>query len=128
MAAPTITPAIAGLMALSTAASVGGSVIAGKESAAAARDAAKEAAKGPIRGGTDRAGNQAEMEGFKFDPSAMEKLGANSIQQQNPVYGGSSGGSNPIDLNSLFKPQSFGQGYSVGQPQQPKFNNGFKGF
>lgn len=123
---PTITPAVAGLLALSSAATVGGSVIASKESAKAARDAAKEAAKGPIRGGTNRAGNKAEMSGFKFDQNAMEKLGANSIQQQNPVYGGTDPG-NPIDLNALFKPQQFGQGYSVGQ-KQPTFNNGYKGF
>lgn len=125
MAAPTITAATAAMLAASAAATGVGSAISAHESSNAQKAAALEAAKGPVRGGSKRAGNQDE---FSLDPDSLEKLGSNSLPLQRPVYGGNMGGDTgaPIDLNALFKPNQFGQGYSVGSPQQQQrfYNKG----
>ena len=85
-----------------------GSGIAASMEADATKDAAKMNQEGPVRGGSERAGNKGQV-GVMPDASVLEKLGQTSLPLRSPVYGGM-----PVDMNSLFKPQNFGAGFSRG--------------
>lgn len=80
----------------------------------AREDAAREAALGPIRGGTERAGNRGQL---SLAPSlgALEKIGQIAVPMRPPVYG-SAGGPNmpPVDMSKLFQPRQFGTGFQAG--------------
>lgn len=93
-----------------------GSGIAGAMSASAEKDAAKQAALGPIRGGTERAGNK---NGVTPDMATIARIGEASIPIKSPVYG------NPIDPNDLFSPKNFGAGFQRAAFKKPTFNRAF---
>ncbi len=106
MPAPTIAPAVAAALigaAGSTVAGIGSGMFE-KKKADQETAMQKEALRGPIRGGSERAGNAGD---FKVDDEVMAKLGQTAIPTKTPVYGS-------MDLEALFKPQSFGKGFSVG--------------
>lgn len=84
-------------------------------SAALSSNDAKEAAKGPVRGGTERAGNKGEMSSMMPDASTLEKLGQTALPIQSPVYG------NPIDMNQLYNPQKFGSGFTQNYKNTRRF-------
>ena len=108
LAAPisaSISPGAAGLLAGSALATGLGSAI----SANAEEAVAKEAALGPVRGGSTRAGNPSNIS-LKPDQSTLEKIGQVTLPVNPPAYG-----ANPVDLRELFKKQQFGQGYSPNQ-------------
>jgi len=108
----TITPLAAALLTGGALAGGAGGAISASAGADAAKDAAKEAALGPIRGGTNRAGNRGA---FSLMPnsSIMSRLGENSIPMASPAAG------QPIDMSKLFEPKTFGTGFS----NSPSFTN-----
>jgi hypothetical protein len=81
-----------------------GAGVGGAMSASADKDAAKQQALGPIRGGTERAGNKEGMPSMQ----ALERIGKASIPIKSPVYG------DPINPNDLFAQKSFGTGFTPG--------------
>lgn len=112
MALLTATGALTGLGSL--VAGLGGGALAGVGAgigssleSGAKKEAAEISNKGPVRGGSERAGNKGAV-ALASDPSTLEKLGQTTLPLRNPVYGP------PIDFDSLYQPQKFGSGYSVG--------------
>lgn len=91
-------PAFVGPLAASLGATAGGAAN------ALLADDPKEAQMGPVRGGTERAGNK-ETAGLTPDMSTLEKLGQTALPIRQPVYG------DPIDLTQLSTPQKFGAGF-----------------
>lgn len=87
-----------------------GTGIGGALQANASKDSQKIAAQGPVRGGSERAGN-ATNPGQMPDASVLAKLGQTMIPLRSPVYGGG-----PVDMQNAFAPKPFGTGFSTGRP------------
>lgn len=122
MPAPTITAGTAALLAAAAAASGIGSGIAASTAADAQKDAALETAKGPVRGGTERAGNLGEK---GFDLGVLEKIGQTAVPMRAPVYGNAGAGAMPVDTNKLFQPKQFGAGFQAGNYNLPNVTRRF---
>jgi len=97
------------LMALlgAGAAAGAGTGISGALQSGATKEAAKTANLGPVRGGSDRAGNGGKW-AVNPETTALERIGQNALKIRTPVYG-----QNPIDFSQLSQPQAFGQGYAL---------------